>query len=104
MKITEVKDILKGHSLVVEIRPTKELFPYSTESASLTHFSVVCRSHADQHRVNKWIEFIRPDFEDFDCWAAYVEAITDNGIYTDPEERRSTYRMPNLNLPPGVGC
>ncbi len=85
MKIEEIKGILAVSSLVVEVRQTNVLFPHSAKGQSLTHFSVVCKSHTDQQRVHHWIEFHRSDFEDFDCWAAYVEAITDGGPYNDQQ-------------------
>lgn len=84
MKIEEVKGALKKHSISVEVRPTKELFPNS-QMEELTHFSLVCQSYADQRRVHHWIEFYRPGFEGFDLWAAYVEAIIDGGRYSSPQ-------------------
>ena len=105
MKIEEVKGILATSALVVEARPTKELFPHSIEGGVLTHFSLVCQSHADQHRVHHWIQFHRADFEGFDCWAVYVEAITDRGPYSSPEQPfLNNAGFPGLGLPPGVVC
>ena len=105
MKIDEVEDILATSLIVVKVRPTKELFPDSLQARELTHFSLVCVSHAEQHRVHNWIEFYRADFEGFDCWAAYVEAISDRSPL-DVTQRHIglSSLLPSKflpNLPPG---
>ena len=121
MKIDEVKSILEKHGLVVCLRATEELFPFAKKAKDPIHSSVVCKSHADQRRVHHWIEFYRDDFEGFDLWAAYVEAIVAGGIYSGPQppplpklpELHTAPPAPpppsplpshKLTLPPGVVC
>ncbi len=75
MKVTEVESALKIYGLGVDVRRTSELFPHKQVDAN--HVSVVCKSQEDQQRVHHWIQFMTPEFEDFNAWAAYVEAIVE---------------------------
>lgn len=101
MKIGEVESALRANGFKVEVRPTKALFPHATKGLDPNHHSLVCQSHADQLRVHHWIMFKRPDFEGFDCWAAYVEAITDTGMYSS---NQFTFPRGPTDLPPGLIC
>jgi len=76
MQPEHIKEALGVYNIRVDVRPTKSLFPHIEIEDN--HYSIVCENTDDQQRVHHWIQFMKPTFDHFNVWAAYIEAIVEN--------------------------